>query len=270
MKAFFRTFVVALLLSTPVVSAIFVNEAGADADPHFLTWGHEWYDYMGQCDLVLIDAPSFGKGLGLSAHLRTKARYAYSYIESAVIKIGEEDTLEVGAYGQYFVNGISNGEMPAMTAGFPVIHEQKSKDLHIFTVDAGIHGSIILKAYKDLVGIKFSHAQEADFGDSVGLMGSFGSGTHFARDGQTILEDANEFGQEWQVQQHEPQLFGTEAPKGKCILPTPKSDTSRRLGETISVEAAEIACAHVKEGHAQCIYDVIATGDLGAAQAGVF
>ena len=226
---------------------------------------------MGQCDLVLVDAPGFGEGMGLSVHLRTKARFEYSFIESAVIKIGEEDTFEIGAYGQYSVNGISNAEMPATIAGFPITYEQKSPDHHVFMVDMGPnHGSVTLKAYKDLVGVKFSDAKEADFGNSVGLMGSFGNGTHLARDGKTVMEDDNDFGQEWQVQPHEPQLFMTKAPEGKCILPTPKTLESRRLGETISHEDAELACANVNEGHDQCVYDVIATGDLGVAQAGAF
>ena len=246
---------------------------GAVGDPHFLTWTHEWFDYMGQCDLILVDAPSFSHGLGLTAHIRTKHRYDYSYIESAAIRIGEEDVFEVGSYGGYFVNGISNAEMPAMLGDFPVHYEKKSDDLHILTVDMGSHGSVALKVYKDLVGLKFDGAKEGDFGDSVGLMGSFAAGSHIARDRQTILEDVNEFGQEWQVQEGEPQLFVSKAGEGKCALPSPKRQSvKRRLGETISVEAAEMACSHIKEGHGheQCVYDVIATGDLGAAQAGAF
>lgn len=43
---------------------------GADGDPHILDWGNEWYDYHGECDMVLLDAPSFGQGLGLAAHIR--------------------------------------------------------------------------------------------------------------------------------------------------------------------------------------------------------
>lgn len=225
---------------------------------------------MGVCDLILVDAPAFAEKVGLSVHIRTKARYLYSYIESAVLRIGEEDTLEVGSFGQYFVNGVDSAKMPATIAGFPITYELRSKDNHIFTVDMGTHGTVTLKAFKDLVGVRFTNSKEADFGDSVGLMGSFGDGTHLARDGLTVMADTDAFGQEWQVKESEPQMFMAKAPEAKCILPAPKMTASRRLGETISHEDAMVACANVVEGHDRCIYDVIATGDPGAAQAGVF
>lgn len=43
-------------------------------DPHFQTWGGHRYDYHGECDLVLLSAPQFGKG-PLDIHIRTKIRY---------------------------------------------------------------------------------------------------------------------------------------------------------------------------------------------------
>ena len=45
-----------------------------------------------------------------------------------------------------------------------------------------------------------------DFRDSVGLMGTFGSGTLLGRDGTTLFHDTNLFGLEWQVRD-EPVLF---------------------------------------------------------------
>lgn len=221
---------------------------------------------MGQCDLVLVNAPDFAEGLGLTVHFRTKARREYSYIESAAIKIGKEDIFELGSFGQYFVNGISNAEMPSTIAGFPITHDHKKEHLHVFTVDLDKHGSVILHVFKDLVGVKFKHSKVGDFATSVGLMGDFASGAHLARDMKTVLVDNTEFGQEWQVLPEEPQLFMTKAPEGKCVIPLPKTETSRKLGEGVSKEAAEEACAHVIEAHDQCVYDVIATGDVDIAQ----
>ena len=43
---------------------------GADGDPHFLDWHGDWWDYHGKCDMVLVDAPSFAGGLGLTAQIR--------------------------------------------------------------------------------------------------------------------------------------------------------------------------------------------------------
>ena len=48
----------------------------------------------GGCDLVLLHAPNFGHGLGLDIHIRTKIDSWWSYIETAVLRIGDH-TLEV-------------------------------------------------------------------------------------------------------------------------------------------------------------------------------
>ena len=61
------------------------------------------------------------------------------------------------------------------------------------------------------------------------------------------------------------------AAEGKCILPAAsREEIRRRLGETVtSEEAAKIACADSGGRFEQCVYDVMAMGDLEAAQAGV-
>jgi hypothetical protein len=66
---------------------------------------------------------------------------------------------------------------------------------------------IKVKTYKDFVSVLFEQAQQAHFADSEGLMGAFGTGHMIARDGKTVIEDANAFGQEWQVLDTEPTLF---------------------------------------------------------------
>ena len=54
----------------------------------------------------------------------------------------------------------------------------------------------------------------------------------------------------------------------------PSNDASaerRRLGETVYLEAAVAACEAVDAIHKEnCVYDVVATGDLEIAHAGVF
>ncbi len=54
----------------------------------------------------------------------------------------------------------------------------------------------------------------------------------------------------------------------KCILPDP-SAASRRLGDSVSHEAAEKACDHwMPYEKEHCIFDVMATGDLDLANPG--
>jgi hypothetical protein len=100
-------------------SCIENRNGGAMGDPHFKTWSGDWYDFHGICDLVLLDAPDFNNGMGLTIHVRTKPRYEYSFIESATLKIGD-DVLEVGAWGNYILNGVSRPDLPETmsSAGF--------------------------------------------------------------------------------------------------------------------------------------------------------
>ena len=87
----------------------------------------------------------------------------------------------------------------------------------------------------------------------------------------TVIEDLNEFGQEWQVLSAEPKLFhnleGPQHPQ-RCTIPVSK-DMRRRLRESsISQEEAETACARVDESNRDlCVFDVLATNDLGVAGA---
>ena len=122
-----------------------------------------------------------------------------------------------------------------------------------------------------------------EFESSVGLMGSFESGSMVTRSGDVItVEQANLFGQEWQVNDKDPQLFVEKRfpqwPQ-QCILPVKKvennGDTAtvrhRRLtGSTMSQEQAEFACAAWGEDVKNCVKDVMATGDLELAEAGSY
>ena len=58
-----------------------------------------------------------------------------------------------------------------------------------------------------MVRVNFRGATASFFGNSLGMMGSFEIGEMLARDGETVLDDPNAFGHEWQVLDTEPQLF---------------------------------------------------------------
>lgn len=236
-------------------------------------------DFHGACDLVLVRMPHFADDLGLTVHVRTTIRQTYSYIESAAIKIGDS-ILEVSSYGQYVLDGISNAEMPNTLSGYDVVHTNPRKDQNLFIISLGADVQIVVKVYKDLVNVDLDISSGVDatyvFQDTVGLMGSWFNGTHYARDGQTLVEDPVEFGQEWQVLDTEDHLFMTDRiPQypNKCTMPNLEARNSRRLGEAVvSPAAASTACAYLKELHAynMCVYDVIATGDLSLAAARLY
>lgn len=246
---------------------------GAMDDPHIKTWDGKWYDYMGECDLVLIHAPNFDANVAMDINIRTKIRYLYSYIESAAIKIGEE-TLEVSSFGEYFLNGVSYADKSDMTiSGFPIAYSQPTANTHVFEIQLGEGEKVILKSFKDMVSVKVDAAGSKRFQGSLGMMGSFDdNGTLVARNGTTVMnDDPNALAAEWQVRDYEEVLFQTgRSPQypQSCILPDTKTmdGRARRLGESVARKTAEKACAKwsadTKEA---CIFDVMATGDLALA-----
>lgn len=243
-------------------------------DPHFQVWSGEWFDFHGQCDLTYLTEPSFG-GVGLDIQIRTSPRYEFSFIESAAIKIGD-DVLEIGSWGEYFLNGVEFSgaeavDMPDMklASRYSVSHTQVNKKRHIFEVDLLEKGQkIIVTTYKDIVAIKMAGATAKDFKNSRGILGEFGTGRRLGRNG-IVIDDDNAFGQDWQVHNNETMLFQTARQPQypmTCVMPSAKSE-ARRLGQTVAEAQARSACDHWDaDMQEQCIFDVMATGDLELAE----
>ena len=168
-----------------------------------------------------------------------------------------------------------------MISGYPLHYSMVSDREFVFEVDLEGGQKVIIKTFKDLVNVKIENPNLETFGESVGLMGDFETSELLARDGMTTLEDDPiAFGQEWQVLDTESNLFQQTLAEPqyphKCLLPDPTTKAlgrrGRRLGgQTISHETAMEACAHYHhdgdvEMQKNCIYDVIATGDIELAQ----
>lgn len=128
---------------------------------------------------------------------------------------------------------------------------------------------VFVRSVKNMLRVEVDGGEEKDFGNSLGLMGTYGDGILMGRDEVTVMNDYNEFGQEWQVHPTDPQLFhspsGPQYPE-KCRMPT-TSQTKRRLASSISTGDAERACSHVnKSDFANCVFDVMAMDDVDAAE----
>jgi hypothetical protein len=198
-----------------------------------------------------------------------------SYISSATLRIGT-DILEVESQGVYYINDVINAKLPDEFSGFAFSHTQPTDKQHVFEVYLGDRQRIKVKTYKDFVSVLIEQGQSKHFGDSVGLMGDFGKGRMLARDGQTILNDANAFGQEWQVLDTEPTLFQTvRFPQhpSVCTLPPPMqaSQVRRRLLESsVGKLTAEKACQHWGDDKDDCVFDVLTTDDLEMTMVGAY
>jgi len=250
------------------------SEALVQGDPHFETWGAGWFEYKGQCDMVLLDAPAFSGGKGITVHIRTKVHEDYSNVNSVAIKIGE-DVLEVNALGDYYLNGVQEdkaikvgGYSFSMTSGGGTAW---NKNFHL---QIGKDEFILIQSFVQLLGIKFVKASYANYHDATGMLGSYGSGHMFARDGKTVVEDPLKFAQEWQVTGTDDKLFRVmdaypQAPQ-QCILPVEKPAGRRRMGESIALDTAQKACASKSSEFTakKCVDLVIATRDVRMAGAG--
>ena len=247
------------------------------------TWNNEHFEYHGQCDLVLTKDANFADGVGLDIQLRTKLVRYWSYIRNAAVRIGH-DIIELEGsddpqdqHVRYWYNMQFRSDEAKTLGGFPMTIRRSHSKLTKIEIDLnskypGV--KIFMSTYKEFVKVEVQGATEEAFGSSVGLLGDFKTGKTLARDGETYIHDFREYGNEWQVTPMEDMLFhSTEEPQfpKKCLDPEdPRGERRRRLDESdITMEQAEKACARLKDPLDQkdCVYDILATQDIGMAGA---
>lgn len=247
--------------------------ASSFGDPHFKTWSGEQFDFHGGCDLVLFEKPDFANGLGLDVHIRTQVETWWSYIEVAAIRVGDHTIEVMGGKDtfQYWIDGdrntvLEDGEKLAF--GEYILTKKVIADHQVrFRLDLGDGDAISIESYKKFVRVSFKLKTEHKFDGGLGMLGSHPDGKKIARDGETLIEDSDEFGQEWQVLASEPKLFHGDGvhPPMKCVMPSDVTRSQgRRLGESmLSREDAELACTRVWEADRDaCVFDVLATNDV--------
>jgi len=265
------------------------QNGGVGGDPHFKTWTGGRYDYHGICDMILLQNPHFSADehdvdvhqqylqedqAGMDIHIRTVKTKQWSYISSAVLRIGEETfevTTEEGNEPKYFLNKVERDDLSKGLTGFSISSVKKSQFQLDFVVDLGASGTITFRTFKKMIRVDVHALSDDAFGSSLGLMGQYGSGRWMARDRKTVMEDVIEFGMEWQVLPEEPMLFhkvaGPQAPN-KCEVPSASASRRRLLDSSITLEEARIACSRVDEDERDmCIFDVLAMDDKDVAGA---
>ncbi len=235
--------------------------------------------------MVLTRSQKFSNGLGLEVQIRTTRVNGpnaadYSYISGVAVKIGD-DILEVNQEGVLNVNGQSNvpdnaGMVFAGLYGLTTFTKGVKNRIIVYNLDLGDNKNIQIRA-NTKNGMLFVDVNGA-FVDSEGLLGApptKGSGL-VARDGVTDLTGHwNTYGEEWQLNDVDPQLF--QDTERKPQFPETCSYTAtdiekthlrhrRRLAESdkLGIEAARDACSHLssEEMREFCILDIMATGDL--------
>ena len=88
------------------------------------------------------------------------------------------------------------------------------------------------------------------------------------RDRETLSNDANEMGAQWQVRNYEAKLFNENCEPQYPTMCNMPSTTSRRLRQNDSamMQLAKEACANVIEARRQfCLEDVVLSGNVKVA-----
>ena len=258
------------------------NPPGSKGDPHFKTHGGEMFDFHGGCDLVLVDNPDYKDGLGMTIHIRTKIETWWSYIQAAVVKIGDE-SFEI-EMNQFYKNGEAL-DMAKITAepthdkisGLLLRYKQKEGNIEALVYFG--NGEVLkMKTFKGFVTVQVgAEGDDSIYTGSHGMLGSYPDGARLGRDGVTHIENVNAFGHEWQVLPEEPKLFSSYdaewvvAAGQACAMPDESeakvSLRKRRLASGMPMDEVEKACAHLEDAGDKkaCIYDVMATQDVSMA-----
>eukprot|EP00977_Amphora_coffeiformis_P012387 scaffold3059_cov131-Amphora_coffeaeformis.AAC.7 len=252
-------------------------------DPHFSRWRHDTHDsFHGECDLVLLHSDNFHQGTGMDVHVRTTMMdndLSYSYVEAAAVRIGET-VLEFDR-DMFRVNGenldydaVQLFEFEEQGRTYKISSEVLSKTKRDITLQLDARASIKIRSSKNLMYVDFEGSTAA-FADSVGMLGNYKTGDMYGRNGKLFEQDYVQYGFEWQVDpQHDPVLFADQRepqlPYEKCRLPLEAAATSRRRlrTETSSAlrnEAMEACQTAVKTDFELCVDDVMATGNIEAA-----
>jgi hypothetical protein len=161
---------------------------------------------------------------------------------------------------------------PITIGGYALTLQRRGPHSRRFVIHLGDGERIFVNNFKEFVDIEVESPRAAEFAGSEGLMGSWDARTRLGRDGNTVIEDADAFGQEWQVRPTDPQLFyvidGPQFP-AKCNMPEKVTAAQRHLRamtKKVSEDDAKKACAKVSAVRMQnCIADVFGSDNIDMA-----
>lgn len=228
---------------------------------------------------MLVHSATFHEE-GLDLQLRTTIKNDYSYIEAVALRLGryilEFRKEKVSVDGVEF----SNKDLP-LTFGEAYTYDlsyrtepnrQGTREKKFYMLQLGEDSSMELKFYRHFGSVSIS-GHPNDFGDAIGLSGTFPEGNMLSRDGR-LMEKNDKYGLEWQVDpERDPILFrdarAPQLPVERCRMPTVTEESRRKLrgASKLLYKQAKKACYSQKEADLEaCIDDVMAVGDAGLGE----
>jgi hypothetical protein len=202
----------------------------------------------------------------------------YSYIEAVAVRLGQH-ILEFRKQSILF-DGVelTDEDLPISfgeSYNYRInqrteLNHDRTRRRKIYKVKLGDKSSMELKFYRHFGSVEIDGDPD-DFGDSIGLSGTYPEGNMLGRDGHPMEKKSNDYGFEWQVNPElDPVLFSVarepQLPTEKCRMPTVKRTSVKKLRGAAKAlyKEAKLACiAQTGDNLETCIDDVLATGDMG-------
>ena len=248
-----------------------VFPGGGIGDPHFMRWGQPKESFHGECDLVMIQSQDFN-GQRFDLHARTTIDEFYSYIEAGALRVGDL-TLEMEKES-FYLNGekMPYDNLPMTVGDMKIYSTYNSSHKQVYVADLdGL--KVQFSFYKHMLSLT-TEGHKGLHG-AVGILGQYPTGKMISRDGLE-MKNFEELAFEWQVQ---PLVDGSIFHNGRspqlpfevCRMPTVARPNRRMLRSNRGLyEQAMVACSSKKQDGNDfelCIEDVMATGDVGMADA---
>lgn len=207
------------------------------SNPHVVPWGNEeqfeFQDDDTQRYMLLHREEAEYYPDMLDIQIQTRAKDFYSYIEAAVLRVGDVTIEVLGGsvpdsdkefQGRFWVNGeeLSAHDQPGNTLSLDRLEGIENATFrHInsrqftLTADLGNGDMVKFEAFDDFIRVDISttyhegnsNDKSSVFSGTFGLMGSFPEGVRIARDQSTILKSSRTFTKEWRVVDTDEDLF---------------------------------------------------------------
>ena len=203
--------------------------------------------------------------LGLRLYIRTIRVKYFSYIERVALQIGSDVLEFANDVDNYLLNGVVPTGKKVTMAGFEVrtyrravsvrLNESAKAKIDFYVKDNGMPYFNVDAGGTDMLE------------GSVGLLGDWETGQFIARDGMTVLKEPEAHALEWQVRDTEPMLFQSiRAPQYPATCLPPQKMLGKRLGDSHMQAQAEKVCAAQNGNFDNCVFDVMATRSISAAE----
>jgi len=182
---------------------------------NFTMWNDKHFSLQGECDIVLYSNPNFASGAGLVIQIRTEIKKYYTFIRNLAIKFGDqyfEVEKRKGPGVNFYYNGRYWKQPPRNFGGYLVRKvenatwcENQCSGAQILNFEFEELGSVEVGNWAGFLHATIS-LRPPSYDGSVGLLGKPGEIGFYARNG-SILQNADQYGKEWQVLDTEPILF---------------------------------------------------------------